>query len=128
MNGKKAISILPLLIFFVMFGCHYFRSDVNKYTVSVKFINPGGAKLEAISVIVGADKFWWASFEAGEEKSVNLYSDKTAVNNLTLLYKISGREKTWESANFAENADYRINLAIDSNGFVTEDSCRLPCS
>lgn len=128
MSRLKAFFILPFLIVFVMFGCHYFRSDVNKYTVNIKFDGAaGGEKLEAVNVVVGADKFWWASFEANEEKSVNLFSDKNAVNNLTLQYTLGGTQRTWESANFGENADYRIDIKIDSTGSVTENSCRLPC-
>lgn len=127
MIKRKAFSTLTVLLILTMFGCNYFRSDVNKYAVNVKFTNSGGEKLEAVSVIIGADKFWWASIEAGEEKSVNLFSDKNSVNNLTLLYKINGREQTWESPKFEENADYKINLTIDSNGFIDENSCRLPC-
>jgi len=128
MIKSKVFFVLPVLAIFIMFGCQYFRSDVNKYSVNVKFDGgANGEKLEAISVIIGADKFWWTSFEANEEKSVNLFSDKNAVNNLTLLFTLGGKQKTWESANFAENADYRIDLKIDSIGNITENSCRLPC-
>lgn len=111
-----------------MFACNFFRTNVNKYVVSVKFSGgAAGEKLEGVSAIIGSDKFWWASFEAGEEKTVNLFSDKTAANNLTLLYKLGGQEHNWESAAFAENADYRISLMIDAAGGVAEDSCKLPC-
>lgn len=128
MIGEKKFLLLPVLTVLLMFGCNYFRSDVNKYAVNIKF-NGGasGEKPESVSAVIGADKFWWSSIEAGEEKTVNLFSDKNAVNSLTLLYTLGGRQKTWESANFAENSDYQINLTIDSEGNVTESSCRLPC-
>ena len=128
MIESKKFLLLPVLAILLMFGCNYYRSDVNKYVVNIKF--SGGAnveKLESISAIIGADKFWWTSLEAGEEKTVNLFSDKNAVNNLTLLYTLGGTQKTWESANYAENSDYRIKLTIDSEGSVTENSCRMPC-
>ena len=128
MIGKIIILVLPLVIVLLMFGCNYLRSDVNKYVVNVRY--DGGAnsvKPESVSVVIGADKFWWSSIEAGEEKNVTLFSDKNAVNNLTLLYTFDGKQKTWESANFAENADYKINLTIDLTGVVAENSCRMPC-
>jgi len=125
---KKIYLVVPLLVISLMFGCNYFRTDVNKYTVTVKFNGSStGAKLENVSAIIGSDKFWWTSFEDGEEKNVNLFSDKNAVNNLTLLYTFGGEQRSWESAEFAENAGYRINLIVDSSGNVTEKSCKLPC-
>jgi hypothetical protein len=128
MIGRKKILLLPVLTILLMFGCNYFRSDVNKYVVNIKFSGGvNGEKPESVSAIVGADKFWWTSLEAGEEKTVNLFSDKNAVNNLTLLYTLGGKQKNWESANFAENSDYQINITIDSEGSVTENSCRMPC-
>lgn len=125
MIKKKILFVLSFLTILSMFGCYFFRSDVNKYIVKVRFNS--GEKLENVSAVVGADKFWWTSFDAGEEKTVNLFSDKNAVNNLTLLYTLGGRQRTWESANFAENADYQINVTIDSAGNVAENSCQLPC-
>lgn len=129
--SKKIIAAAaPLLLaVFLMFGCQYFRTDVNKYHVKVKFDEgaASGKKLESVSAIIGSDKFWWSSFAAGEEKTANLFSDKNAVNNLTVLYTYGGEQRSWESANFAENADYRINLRIDAAGNITEDSCKLPC-
>jgi hypothetical protein len=125
---NKKIIIAPLMTIFLMFGCHYFKTDVNKYAVNVKFEgSANGEKLESVSAIIGSDKFWWTSFEAGEEKTINLFSDKNAVNNLTLLYTFGGNQRTWESADFAENADYRINLTVDSAGNIAENSCKLPC-
>lgn len=125
---NKKILAAPLLAISLMLGCNYFRTDVNKYLVNVKF--DGGAneeKLEKVSVIIGADKFWWSYFEEGEEKSVTLFSDKNAVNNLTLLYTFGGNERSWESADFAEDTGYRINITVNSLGKVSEVFCKLPC-
>lgn len=111
-----------------MLSCHYFRTDINKYEVKAKFDGGrNGEKLESVSAIIGSDKFWWISFEAGEEKTVKLISEKNAANNLTLLYTFGGEQRSWESKTFAENADYRINLTVSSTGNVTEDLCQEPC-
>lgn len=109
-------------------GCNYFRSDVNKYALTIKFA-PANAedKLENVSAIVGADKFWWASFRQDEEQKINLFTKKNPGTNLTLLYSINGQQQTWESSNFSENDSYRINLEIDSKGGVKEKICQMPC-
>jgi len=123
------ISVKTLLIFsafFLMSSCFLFRSDTNKFAVKVNFSGDAAVqKLEDVRVIIGSDKFRWNSFEAGEEKSVNLYAAKNVANNVTLLYKIGGREMSWESENLAENADYQINLTIDKDGNVTKSFVKL---
>ena len=123
------ISVKILLIFsafFLMSSCFLFRGDTNKFAVKVNFSGDAAVqKLEDVRVIIGSDKFRWNSFEAGEEKSVNLYVAKNAANNVTLLYKIGGREMSWESENLAENADYQINLTIDKDGNVTKSFVKL---
>lgn len=124
---RKAKFSAVILTVGLMLGCNYFRSDVNKYVVNVKFGGAAGEKLEGVSAIIGSDKFWWSHFEAGEEKSVNLFADKNAVNNLTLLYTFGGKQRSWESANFEPNAGYRINVTVDAAGNVSEESCQLPC-
>jgi len=123
------ISVKILLIFsafFLMSSCFLFRGDTNKFAVKVNFSGDAAVqKLEDVRVIIGSDKFRWNGFEAGEEKSVNLYVAKNAANNVTLLYKIGGREMSWESENLAENADYQINLTIDKDGNVTKSFVKL---
>ena len=123
------ISVKILLIFsafFLMSSCFLFRGDTNKFAVKVNFSGDAAVqKLEDVRVIIGSDKFRWNSFEAGEEKSVNLYAAKNAANNVTLLYKLGGREMSWESENLAENADYQINLTIDKDGNVTKSFVKL---
>ncbi len=123
------ISVKTLLIFsafFLMSSCFLFRGDTNKFAVKVNFSGDSAVqKLEDVRVIIGSDKFRWNSFEAGEEKSVNLYAAKNAANNVTLLYKIGGREMSWESENLAENANYQINLTIDKDGNVTKSFVKL---
>ena len=123
------ISVKILLIFsafFLMSSCFLFRGDTNKFAVKVNFSGDAAVqKLEDVRVIIGSDKFRWNGFEAGEEKSVNLYVAKNAANNVTLLYKIGGREMSWESENLAENANYQINLTIDKDGNVTKSFVKL---
>lgn len=123
------ISVKILLIFsafFLMSSCFLFRGDTDKFAVKVTFSGDATVqKLEDVRVIIGSDKFRWNSFEAGEEKSVNLYAAKNVANNVTLLYKIGGKEMSWESENLAENADYQINLTIDKDGNVTKSFVKL---
>jgi hypothetical protein len=126
-SGKKIFIMLGLLAAFWS-GCNYFRSDVNKYALTIKFA-PANAedKLEDVSAIVGADKFWWAEFRKGEEQKIDLFTKKNPDTNLTLLYSINGQKQTWESPSFSENGSYRINLEIDSKGGVKEKICQMPC-
>ncbi|HMS43488.1 MAG TPA: hypothetical protein PKE69_24880 [Pyrinomonadaceae bacterium] len=123
------ISVKILLIFsafFLMSSCFLFRGNTNKFAVKVNFSGDAAMqKLEDVRVIIGSDNFWWSDFKMGEEKSVNLYAAKNAVNNVTLLYKIGGKAMSWESENLAENADYQINLTIDKDGNVTKNLVKL---
>ncbi len=124
----KIVPIIILSALFLLSGCFLFRGNTNKFAVKVKFSDDSRQqKLENVRVIIGSDKFWWNAFEAGEEKSVNLFAEKNAVNNVTLLYKIGGKEMVWESENLAENADFQINLILDKEGNVTKSFCTLPC-
>lgn len=125
-SGK--IFLLSVFLGILMIGCNFFRSDVNEYVVTVKFVgDESGKRLENVSAIIGADKFWWASFDNNEENTVTLSTKKSPSTNLTLLYTISGEKRSWESDEFSESDSYRIKLEIDASGSVKEDICKMPC-
>lgn len=109
-------------------GCNFFKSDVNEYVVTVKFVGvESGSRLENVSAIIGADKFWWASFAENEENTATLYTKKNPSTNLTLIYTVNGSERSWESADFSEGEGYRVRLEIDAKGSVKENFCKMPC-
>jgi len=128
MISLKIASLVIIAGLFSIQGCSFFRGNKDKFTVNIKFAAENNRqKLEDVRVIIGSDKFWWNSIESGKEESVNLYAEKDAVNNVTLLFKIGGKEMSWESESFIENADHRVDLMIDKDGKVTNVICKLPC-
>lgn len=103
-------------------GCSFFRSNENKFAVSVKYkADDSATELKNVSVIIGSDKFWWSDISSGEVKTVNLYTEKNIKANLTFIFEINGEKKTWESENFTENANYQIDLTVDSKGVVSKN-------
>ena len=114
--------------FLFLSGCSFFKAETNEYIVSVKYIgNEKNKNLRNISVIAGSDKFWWASMQDNESKTVALSTKKNPDTNVTLLFSLDDRERTWESGNFPENADYKIDLSINAEGNVESKICRIPC-
>lgn len=124
----KLVSIILIAGIFSLQGCGFFRGNKDKFSVKIKFVAENNQeKLEDVRVIIGSDKFWWNAIESGQTESVNLFAEKDAVNNLTLFYKIGGKDMSWESENFAANADYRVDLTIEKDGKVKSAICKLPC-
>lgn len=84
--------------------------------------------MENVSAIVGGDKFWWPSFSANEEKVATLFSSKAAANNVTLLYSIGGKQRSWEGAALAQHdVNYEIKLTVNAAGVVSERTCPSTC-
>lgn len=116
------ILLIPILLTTaLLFGCGLFRFNENKFAVNVKYqTDVKEAKLSNVSVIIGSDKFWWSDIKAGEEKNVNLYTEKNSFVNITLIYEINGEEMSWESEYFTVNSNYAVDLEVDSKGVVNK--------
>lgn len=128
MNLGGKIFLFSAFLSVLTIGCNFFRTDVNEYVITVKFAGgESGKRLENVSAIIGADKFWWTSFVKDEENTVTLSTKKNPSTNLTLLYTISGEKRSWESDEFSEIDSYRIKLEIDADGAVKENICKMPC-
>lgn len=126
-SGRKLFVMFAFLSV-LLSSCNRFRSDVNEYVVTVRFVGgESGSRMENVSAIVGSDKFWWAGFEKNEENTVTLFTKKNPSTNLTLLYTLNGSERSWESSDFSESDSYRISLEIDASGVVKESFCKMPC-
>ena len=128
MNSSGKIFLLSAFLGIMTIGCSFFRTDVNEYIVAIKFVgNESAERLENVSAIIGADKFWWESFQKNEKNTVTLSTKKNSSTNLTVLYTISGEKRSWESVEFSESDSYRIELEINASGDVKENICKMPC-
>jgi hypothetical protein len=125
---KLACLLLALPLVTSVAGCNFFRSETNHYQISIVFEDTKPAsELSDVKAIVGGDKFNWPVLKAGQLESANLYSSKSAQNNLTLLYRLGSLQKTWELPEFEKNTDYKIQIKIDSSGTVNSVSCQPLC-
>lgn len=122
-------------------GCSSGIGDRDRFQVKVRFVgDPHSARAVYVKIdlgnnVINSDEYPSFVLMAGQEKSVNLFSERTVTNGLVLYYHYADLEKqieepirnVWQSEWFPPHADYRIVLSIDDAGKVTQTSCRLPC-
>jgi hypothetical protein len=108
-------------------GCWMWSNDTAR--IKIIFTDADRShRVENVSAIVGADKFFWGKIDAGEVETVTLKPGPSEDWQLTLFYTLNGAQKIWESPRFAVGKGYRIEIKIDPQGAVTHRHCFLPCN
>lgn len=116
-----------IILCVLLAGCRIWGSDTIK--VSIRFDDPiSGHPLTNVSVIAGGDKFFWHRIPAGRVENVTLMPGAKDDRQLTLLYTLDGKTKSWEGPKIKAGAGYQIEINIDTAGVVTHRHCILPCN
>lgn len=125
-HGLAALLLLSLFGSQSLSGCNNGQNIAVELRISVSPSTPPHDLID-VSAIMGSDKFHWQRIPSGTSESVELKPAPQDERQLTLIYHLDGRRFTWESPNIPGNAPHRINLAIESDGTVKHEACRLPC-
>lgn len=107
-------------------GCGVWGNDSVKVKIIFTDTNPM-RRLTNVSVIVGSDKYFWHHITTGTVETVTLMPDPKDDRQMTLLYTLDGKQKSWDSPKFNVGEGYRIEIKIDSDGAITHRYCILPC-
>jgi hypothetical protein len=107
-------------------GCNFLDKDCVKVTIVVPEAEPSRTFSE-VSVISGGDRFTWAQISSGERVSVTLSPGDTSDAQLTLVYKVEGIRKYWESSPLPSGRSYEVVIEIDAPARVNGRSCIAPC-
>jgi hypothetical protein len=108
-------------------GCTAASDDAVRVTISFVATDPA-TPLRDLTLISGGDKYSWPVLTAGETRNVNLLPGLRDDRQLTLLYTLQGRKKSWDGPRVAPTAGYRIEVKVDAAGNVAHRHCSLPCS
>jgi len=91
-------------------------------------VPPG--RITELTVISGADKFWWPRIDTGDTKQVTLKPNpEDGDRELTFVFQRQGdQERTgWTGPPVPQGRGFRIAVLVDANGRVTARQCLRPC-
>ena len=121
---RHVVVCVPLL---VAGGCAVWSNDAVRITVSFTGSTPQ-AQLRNLTVVSGNDRYSWDALASGDSRNVNLLPDSADDRRLTFLYTLDEQAMSWEGPAIPLGAGYRIAVAVDAQGRITERHCLLPCS
>ncbi len=120
-------SVVCAFLAIVCLGYHFWCSGAVQINVVFRDTHPE-RQLMDVSVVVGSDKYFWYTLSAGQNEAVTLWPDGTGSNELTVLYRLDGQQRSWDGPKLDGGVGYRVEIDIDDSGLVTAHQCRLPCS
>lgn len=118
----RLITLGAVLV--VAAGCS--RDDDVRVRVS-RVKGPRPARIENVTLFVGANKSSWPELAPGEVVSVVLNPDGEPPQ-LTLTFTLDTEKRSWLGPPLAQGAGYVSDIVIDDEGSVTEQHCRTPCA
>jgi hypothetical protein len=130
-SRKSSIAWLRHVVVFVWLllagACAVWSNDAVRVTVSFTGSTPQ-TQLRNLTVVSGNDRYSWDALASGDSRDINLLPDAAGDRRLTFLYTLDEQAMSWEGPAIPLGAGYRIAIAVDAQGRITERHCLLPCS